>query len=121
MIIVDILFKSFHIYVKSYGERGIHAATIPFSISTACLLTFGTSYLLYALELNYSLIDLGIIGFAVFVMSAYFLTNFLATKRYTRLLNKFKYQGISKIYYLLGPIILFGSSFLLVLSFRYMN
>jgi len=119
MILIDILMNSFFVYVRKFAN-GKEGAIIGVSTIVSSILLFSSSVLLYLLGL--SLLKLvGIIGFGLLSVIFYLLTNFLLTKIYIKKRRELLISdGVTWLYYLLGPISFTLSIFILFMSFKFM-
>ena len=121
MIIIDFIFKGFHIYLRKYGNRGIEAAIMPMSISITFLVLFMISYFLYEFKAGFTLIDITPIGMGILLLIIYLLISNLLDNVYLRRGKNIQYGRRRFIYYPVGPILFFTSIFLLVYSFRFIT
>ncbi len=118
MIFVDILFKSFYVYLTKFGTRGKQAALIPLSMSMSCILIFISSYL-FALAGSSFFDTISILGFAISAVLFYIVSMKLFELIYVKREREVNFPSFRFIYYLMGFVLLFGGSFLLVYSFKY--
>ena len=122
MIALDLIVKSIFVYLRNYGMTGVRGAIIPVNIIIACCLFFVSSFSLYTI--GFSLIDvIGVIGIGFYTVLLYYLSNWLLNFIYIKSRRElvFKNRGLIFFYYFLGPMLFFGSIFLLFLSLRYMR
>ena len=118
MILLDFVFKSFYVYLIKFGTRGKQAALIPLSMSMSCILIFICSYLFAVVGLSF-FDSISTLGFAISAVLFYLLTLKIFGFVYLKKGREVNFSSSRILYYLLGIILLFGGSFLLVYSFRY--
>lgn len=118
MIILDFIFKSFYVYLTKFGDNGKTAALIPIGMAMSCILIFSFSYM-FALVGSSFLNTVTGIGFAVLTVLFYYLSSKVFEYIYVKQKRIITFTSFKGIYYLMGIIILFGGSFLLVYSFKY--
>lgn len=118
MIFADILFKSFYVYLTKFGTRGKQAALIPLSMSMSCILIFISSYL-FSLAGSSFFDTVSFLGFVISAVLFYILSMKLFEFVYIKKEREVNFSSFGLIYYLIGFVLLFGGSFLLVYSFKY--
>ncbi len=118
MIILDFIFKSFYSFLVNYGERGKQAALIPLSIAMSCIAIFILSYIFALIGESY-ITTVTLPGFAIFGVVLYFSFTKWFEIIYLKNKREINLNSHRILYVLSGLILLFGGSFLLVISFRY--
>lgn len=117
---IDLIMKSYLIYLKKYGVSGIEASIIVSSAIIVFYSIFIISFLLN--KTGTSLLDMTFhpLLFGLFAIGLYYLIAWWLKQIYLRGPRKLEFGRLLFFYYVSGPVLFITSIFFLVMSFRYM-